>query len=339
MTTFFANNKSLLDEFKHLLLRILRKIYFQIDRNAKYRMIAVDKPKAYKPKCDKDVNHVSKLIYDRLTDNKPCMICRFGNTEMNILAIQYEINKGNHDGIKGIIDYIQGKRVGWWQDKGWLHQFYIGAGFYPINDENINRFYDIMVDSMKEVDILATWVKTEQYFEQYLNQSYKIALMFKQLYFVDTPWTYALKGKKVLIVHPFASTIAKQYSKRDKIWKNPKILPQFDLRIVKAVQSIGGNSDYPSWFEALEHMKSEIEKVDFEICLLGCGAYGFPLAAHVKKLGKKAVHIGGALQLLFGIKGKRWDKDFANIYNEYWVRPSEDEKPQNASSVEGGCYW
>ena len=81
------------------------------------------------------------------------------------------------------------------------------------------------------------------------------------------------------------------------------------------------------------------EKHDFDICLLGCGAYGFPLAAHVKRLGKKAVHIGGALQLLFGIKGRRWDREFSSIYNDAWVRPEENEKPRNANSVEGGCYW
>ena len=53
-------------------------------------------------------------------------------------------------------------------------------------------------------------------------------------------------------------------------------------------------------------MENEIDKHDYEVCLIGCGAYGLPLAAHVKKQGKKAIHIGGALQLLFGIMGKRW---------------------------------
>lgn len=49
-------------------------------------------------------------------------------------------------------------------------------------------------------------------------------------------------------------------------------------------------------------MKDEIDKRDYDIALIGCGAYGFPLAAHIKRSGKKAVHLGGALQLLFGIK-------------------------------------
>jgi hypothetical protein len=93
-------------------------------------------------------------------------------------------------------------------------------------------------------------------------------------------------------------------------------------------------------------MKSEINKQDYDVCLIGCGAYGFPLAAHVKRMGKKAIHMGGSLQLLFGIKGKRWENsnynpiyNYSKLMNEHWVYPGEEEKPQNAASVEGGCYW
>jgi hypothetical protein len=35
------------------------------------------------------------------------------------------------------------------------------------------------------------------------------------------------------------------------------------------------------------------------------------------------VHLGGATQRLFGIRGKRWDERpfFQNLYNEHWTRP------------------
>jgi hypothetical protein len=93
-------------------------------------------------------------------------------------------------------------------------------------------------------------------------------------------------------------------------------------------------------------MKCEIDKADFDVCLIGCGAYGFPLAAHVKRMGRKAVHFGGSLQLLFGIKGKRWEDpnynpvyNYAKLMNEHWIRPDESEKPSIASKVENACYW
>lgn len=84
-------------------------------------------------------------------------------------------------------------------------------------------------------------------------------------------------------------------------------MPDFDLITIKAVQSLGGGEQFQSWFDALDWMKAEIDKHDYDICLIGCGAYGFPLAAHVKRLGKKAFHLGGALQLVFGIRGRRWE--------------------------------
>ncbi|RZL38762.1 MAG: hypothetical protein EOP00_28310 [Pedobacter sp.] len=153
----------------------------------------------------------------------------------------------------------------------------------------------------------------------------------------------ALKGKKVLVVHPFAETIEKQYAKRNLIFEN-KLLPDFTLKTIKAVQSAANEkSAFDNWFDALESMKQQIDNEDYDICIIGCGAYGFPLAAHVKRMGKKAVHLAGATQLLFGIKGRRWEEfvvwPYQNLFNENWVRPAAAEKPSNAVVIEGACYW
>ena len=88
-------------------------------------------------------------------------------------------------------------------------------------------------------------------------------------------------------------------------------------------------------------MKEEINSKDFDIALIAAGAYGLPLAAHVKSIGKQAIHIGGSLQILFGIKGNRWDSmpGINKFYNEYWTRPSPDETPKEFSGVEGSTYW
>ena len=99
-------------------------------------------------------------------------------------------------------------------------------------------------------------------------------------------------------------------------------------------------------------MKKEVEREDFYVCLIGCGAYGFPLAAYVKRMGKQAIHLGGALQLLFGIKGSRWENpnygvkewgitygSYSSLINEFWVKPLIKDTPKNAKQVEGACYW
>ena len=177
-------------------------------------------------------------------------------------------------------------------------------------------------------------------------------------FFVDRPWTRILKGKKVLVIHPFEETIKVQYAKRELLFSNTEILPEFELITMKAVQTIAGNkSEFKDWFEALSFMENRINKIDFDIAFVGCGAYGLPLAAHIKRLGKQAIHLAGGTQLLFGIIGNRWSVDYKNkgtwhylpgidinidytpLFNENWIYPLSVDTPQNAKAVEGACYW
>lgn len=44
------------------------------------------------------------------------------------------------------------------------------------------------------------------------------------------------------MVHPFAETIEKQYTKRSQLWKNEDILLDFELITFKAVQTIAGQT-------------------------------------------------------------------------------------------------
>jgi len=61
----------------------------------------------------------------------------------------------------------------------------------------------------------------------------------------------------------------------------------------------------------------------------------------VKRMGKKAIHLGGATQILFGIKGKRWleNKNFDLLINEHFVFPAQEDKVENFQKIEGGAYW
>ena len=153
----------------------------------------------------------------------------------------------------------------------------------------------------------------------------------------------ALQGKKVLVVHPFSESIRRSFLEaREKLFQDPRVLPPFDLITLKAVQShAGAGSGFSSWFEALDCMKRQMTDIDFDLCIVGAGAYGLPLAAHAKSLGKQAIHMGGATQVLFGIIGRRWEVHpvVRRFINSAWRRPSLAETPPNALSVENGCYW
>jgi hypothetical protein len=247
--------------------------------------------------------------------------------------------------FKKIFDYLTDRSPGFWWETVVKTEMFNNAGFFPAQPEYLGRFAELMLDCLPQVDILGSWRGLENCLARELNAAKKVPLLDLEPYHHAVPWSSALRGKKVLVIHPFSDTIKNQYQNREKLFANPDVLPEFQLETIRAVQSIAGaRTKYPDWFAALDDLKRQIAEKDFDVAILGCGAYGFPLAAYVKCLGKKAVHLGGALQILFGIKGRRWENNYGydydtRFYNEYWVRPSAEETPQNFSIVESGCYW
>ena len=295
-----------------------------------------------------DPDKVSELIYNLLASGKPCMIARYGAFELASVVNYLGVKNAQHSCLK----YITGKSPQWWWNKRLMGFLQSNAGFFPSTEENLMKFGEMMIEDSKFVDILGSWQKNELFLSSVLTEAKKIQLMYLDPYWSKKPWSRALEGKKVLVVHPFAESIKSQYEKRKYLFKVQDTLPDFkSLEVFKAIQSIGGESNgYKDWFEALEYMMSEIDKHDYDVCLIGCGAYGFPLAAHVKRMGKQAIHMGGSLQLLFGIMGNRWDHDephyengvfiyYAGLENKYWVRPSASERPKSHKVVENSCYW
>ena len=291
-----------------------------------------------------DPNIISRQIREKLLSPEPCMLSRFGAVEIgcvvNYLGIYHQKRK--------IIKYIKGEAFPWWWEEETMYPMRNNAGFFSATPELLKRFSEMMIEDMPLIDILASWRFEEEYFSKELQNAYKIDFEPYNPFWSDVPWTAALENKKVLVVHPFAETIQKQYLRKELIHKNPKVLPTFDLQTIKAIQTIGNQGDnrFETWFDALEFMKSEIDKKDYDICLLGCGAYGLPLAAHIKRSRKKAVHLGGSLQLLFGIRGARWENsnynatyNYSKLMNDFWVKPSATETPSKAQQVEEGCYW
>lgn len=293
---------------------------------------------------EEDPNKVSEIIYNLLASGKPCMIARFGANELNAITNYLGVNSSQHSLWK----FIKGEQLEWWWNKNIMHNMQNNAGFFPATAYNMQKFGELMLNDIKEVDLLASWLKKEYYIYKYLSpQVKKINRECCNPFFTNNPWSRILKGKKVLVIHPFSESINSQYKKnREKLFINPNILPEFKLYTIQAVQSIGGSCQFNDWFDALKWMEAEMDKIDYDICLIGCGAYGFPLAAHAKRKGKQAIHLGGSLQLLFGIKGKRWENpqynliyNYSELMNEYWIKPNNKEKPNNAIQVENGCYW
>lgn len=319
------------------LLKLVRRLYFQL-----FKPVYSTKVSA-----NEHINEAGDAIYQLLMNDAPCMIARFGSTELACLSNYLGIYKQK----RSIVDYIQGKTKPWWWEKAIINQMCLWSGFFPGEEPAIEKFCQLLLKDIDQVDLLGSWVDDERFVDAYLKAK-KVHLRLLEPFWADEPWTRALEGKKILVVHPFSETITAQYRNKDLLFGKP-ILPNFTLTTIKAVQTIAGQpSEFSDWFEALEYMKQQIDAQDYDICLIGAGAYGFHLAAHVKRLGKKAMHLGGSLQLLFAIRGKRWEDPeygvkewgieraaYSNLMNEYWVRPSDLDKPKAADKVEGACYW
>lgn len=269
---------------------------------------------------------VSNIIISRILDDKPFLLGRFGNVELEVVRIVLEEKLTDeqllqHNSVKLLSTF---------------------GGFYPVTIEALKLFASMYHTLMPEIDVLGSWCIDELYFKKELALSKKIMLSQIEPYLLSNPWSFALKGKKVLVVNPLVDTIKTQYLHRELLFKDPRVLPEFELSLFKPVYELNNdNHEYKSWFEAFEKMRNEILQIDFDIAILGCGAFGLPLASAIKKAGKKAVVMGGATQVLFGIRGKRWDDIpvFETLFNDYWVYPSETETPSGYKKLENGCYW
>lgn len=219
------------------------------------------------------------------------------------------------------------------------------SGVFPPTNTILEEFCKLYIQNMSEADLLALWgVGAEaKVVHNHCTSSQYMKLRSLEPYYFRDPWSRALDGKRVLVVHPFSETIMEQYKKRDRIFSAKTILPEFkSLVCLKAVQSIAGQkTSYSTWFDALVSMKKEISMIDFDVAIIGAGAYGLPLAIHCKNIGKQAIQMSGATQILFGIKGKRWDEHpvISKFYNDSWVRPNISETPEHKEKVEGGSYW
>jgi hypothetical protein len=157
-----------------------------------------------------------------------------------------------------------------------------------------------------------------------------------------TPWTHALKGKKILIISAFIESIQSKISVREKIY-GIDLFPECTFCFIKPPQTQGENPSR-DWMEELQDFNKELDTIgDYDIALVSAGGYGNLICGEIFKRGRSAIYIGGVLQMYFGILGTRWERERPEIVklylNEYWSRPMDSEKPTGHNAIEGSCYW
>lgn len=295
--------------------------------------------------CQYTNQEANDYIYETLNKydrKKGIMMSKLGSIELNQMVSTYFNDNGYT--LKDLINYLTGRMP--LVEQHVIKGLYNNAGVFPYGLNTARKFARMAIQDCSEIDILGSYLNAERVLSDQLKKSIKVNLnAFYAPFLWRNPWTKFLKGKRVLVIHPFVESIEYQYTNnRTKIFQDPDVLPEFqELICIKAIQSQAGEkTKYLDWFEALQAMKDEISKKDFDVAIIGCGAYGMSLAAHVKRMGKVAIHLGGWVQMLFGVYGKRWlvdQPEFAKFVNNKWIRPNENERIKNASKIEGGAYW
>lgn len=220
------------------------------------------------------------------------------------------------------------------------------AGFFPIRKKDFYQWHKIMTEAISASSFLCRW-QTDPFLKVYENNL--ISKLAPNC--VGIPMQILGKGIlpsiapfRWLVVSPFVKTMKYQLPHLRQVhdlngevsidWMHIEKTCQF---VRCPFQSHLEPTPFDSWEEGLEKLAAEVASKDFDVALIGAGAWSLPLGRRIKQMGKCAVHMGGEMQLLFGIKGKRWEDK--NIYNESWIRPFAEDTPKDVNRVEGGCYW
>jgi hypothetical protein len=265
-----------------------------------------------------------------LSIDRPYAIGKIGSVEM--AALRHYLSRADSSGFCEFPE---------WQ----ANSLYRNAGVFPPEARVFSRFCTIYAGALTRIDVLAVWFnRGEHAVKRRLAANAAVtALRALEPYYHVQPWSQHLAGKRVLVVSPFTDTIQAQYARRERVWQaRPQVLPEFELLTLRSpLSAFLTPPAYPDWFVALDAMREQMASMRFEVAIVGAGAWSLPLVAHAKSLGAFAIHLGGTVQLLFGIKGGRWDKHprISAFYNEAWTRPSPSETPQGIQKIEGGCYW
>ena len=275
----------------------------------------------------------SFYLYEQFKNDKPFSCGKIGNCEL-MCIYNYYMYKQNNQPVQWMPNVVD--------------EIYNNAGVFPQTEEARVDFIKEITDSLSHIDSLAWWSMFNMPFEASYIKSYSsncelIDLQSIEPFYSGSPWSEHLRDKNVLVISPFTDSIRTQYEKRHLLWADKRVLPDFKLLTLKHPHSPGIDkpSEYISWLNMVRHYKSLMDTIDYDVMLIGTGASSLPLVAHARKNGKKAIHLGGPLQLLFGIKGGRWSEgDIGkHFYNEHWINPSIEETPEKYKNIEGGCYW
>ena len=267
------------------------------------------------------------LLYNRLRQGQPLLAGKLGSVESRLLG---EFRYGR--------DWPSRFSA---RTRKQAHQ---NAGIFPVDDASLTVAASELWAALQQLELLGCWPVEHQarLFMDLPQLPLRCEMPDLEPFFYPLPWSAALAGRRVLVLHPFCQSFQRQWERREQLFPQKPVLPPFEPQFLPTPMTVrGAHHRYASWSEALEQLWQQVEPLQYDVALLGCGAYGLPMAARIRRQGRSAIHLGGALQLLFGVFGRRWERFEGQraLVNDAWIRPLPEDRPASYQAVEDGCYW
>ena len=216
------------------------------------------------------------------------------------------------------------------------------AGLKPRNVNSYQEFSNVLINALSDANLLGVFSlpREKSLWEKFAKQALICHHYRFTPFFSNSPWSQELEDKKIFVVSPFLDLFQQQIKKRKQIWQKLHILPNFEIIGYQFPYLIDDKCSL-SWQDVYQEVVKKMQSTSFDVALFGCGALGFPLAAEAKRLGKVGIHLGGFLQVMFGVAGARHEKHpwFKQYINNAWIYPPSSHRPSNYQQVEDGCYW
>lgn len=272
-----------------------------------------------------NVDDGNQVIVDLLQQNEPFCVARLAGA---LSTISMSVDRRVNPDVKSVQDAIT------------------NDGMYHNNNDELLQLIENYISGIQSADYLACFeqlvIEEQKYFLEKFKHIKTIHSRALESFYTDqTPWTKSLNDCRVLVVSSHTNSFSKQIADGNlpAIWNKDQ---QFEL--YKSYNTLANNKPHNNCLETLSVMKDDISKLDFEVAILGCGGYGLMLCDHIKhELKKSCIYIGGSLQLLFGVLGRRWVsntlvRERLNNFNNF-IFPVDQDKIDNFETIEFGCYW
>jgi hypothetical protein len=232
------------------------------------------------------------------------------------------------------------------------------TGIFPTDAGFLRRFAATFADQVRQLDAVGVWgtASEPELFARHAipGKPVPYRLMEPDQSAPDAPeqcFLPLLTGKRLLIVAPFARLLADRctadtfeavWAKTGKRWFAPAAVEAVEFPYGYVTET-GTHARFGDVLRLHEHICEKITAHDCDVALIAAGALGIPLAAFVKRLGRVGLSLGGHLQVIFGVSGRRWKQDafYRNrIMNDAWIDVPERYHPVDKDRLtDGGAYW